>query len=60
MNKQKKVAFLTLGCKVNQFEADSVAKQLEENGFIVENEITSDCDFVILSTCAVTNEAERI
>lgn len=59
MNKQKKVAFLTLGCKVNQFEADSVAKQLEENGFIVENEITSDCDFVILSTCAVTNEAER-
>lgn len=58
-NNQKKVAFLTLGCKVNQFEADSVAKQLEENGFIVESEITNDCDYVILSTCAVTNEAER-
>lgn len=54
-----KVAFLTLGCKVNQYEADSMAKMFLDRGYEVVNELQEDCDFVVLSTCAVTNEAER-
>lgn len=52
-----KVAFLTLGCKVNQYEADSLENELEQNGFeIVQPKEVAD--FYVLSTCAVTNEAE--
>ncbi len=56
--KQMKVAFLTLGCKVNQYEADKLAQVLKQRG----HEILTDmgvADCYILSTCAVTNEAER-
>lgn len=54
-----KVAMLTLGCKVNQYEADSMAKMFLDRGYEVVNQLEPDCDFVVLSTCAVTNEAER-
>lgn len=54
-----KIAMLTLGCKVNQYEADSIAKMFVDKGYEVVNDLESDCDLVILSTCAVTNEAER-
>ncbi len=53
-----KISFLTLGCKVNQYEADEVARVLKERGHDVVNEL-APADVYILSTCAVTNEAER-
>ena len=53
-----KIAILTLGCKVNQYESDSIAHALKERGhevvFGVEN-----ADVFIVNTCAVTNEAEK-
>lgn len=54
-----KVAFLTLGCKVNQYEADSLAQIMEDKGYQVVENLDKDVDMVFLSTCAVTNEAER-
>ena len=53
-----KVAMLTLGCKVNQYEAECIANNLKEAGhqIVPSNE---PADIYILSTCAVTNEAER-
>ena len=54
-----KIAFLTLGCKVNQYEADSLARAFEDEGHTVCENLDKDVDVVVLSTCAVTNEAER-
>ena len=53
-----KIAFLTLGCKVNQYEADELARILRKRGHQVLTEL-GPADCFILSTCAVTNEAER-
>jgi len=54
-----KVAFLTLGCKVNQYESDSLAQIMEDKGYEIVDNLNKDVDIVFLSTCAVTNEAER-
>lgn len=54
-----KVAFLTLGCKVNQYEADSLAQTMKNKGYEIVETLEKDVDMVFLSTCAVTNEAER-
>ncbi|MEG1645865.1 MAG: tRNA (N(6)-L-threonylcarbamoyladenosine(37)-C(2))-methylthiotransferase MtaB [Clostridia bacterium] len=57
-NAIKKIVVYNLGCKVNQYEADSLVKALLAKGFEVsENLEFADC--YIINTCAVTNEAER-
>lgn len=53
-----KVAMLTLGCKVNQYEAECIANRLKDEGHQIVGP-TEPADIYILSTCAVTNEAER-
>ena len=53
-----KVCFITLGCKVNQYESESIAKKLQENGIDVSFGLQV-ADSYVLSTCAVTNEAEK-
>lgn len=54
----KKIAIYTLGCKVNQYESDSMMDILEKEGCkLVPFE---ECaDVYIINTCAVTNMAER-
>ena len=49
---------LTLGCKVNQYEAECIASNLRKAGHEVV-ETLEPADVYVLSTCAVTNEAER-
>ena len=53
-----KVCFVTLGCKVNQYESESIAKKLQNNGIEVAFGLEV-ADAYVLSTCAVTNEAEK-
>lgn len=53
-----KIAMLTLGCKVNQYEAECIANNLRKAGHEVV-EALEPADVYVLSTCAVTNEAER-
>ena len=53
-----KISMLTLGCKVNMYEAECIANELVKNGHTVTQEL-EPADVYILSTCAVTNEAER-
>lgn len=53
-----KIVVLNLGCKVNQYESDSIIKELREAGHDVVDELQY-ADAYILNTCAVTNEAER-
>lgn len=54
-----KVALISLGCKVNQYESEAIAKKLVDAGFDVEFGFCNDADVFVLNTCAVTNEAER-
>ena len=53
-----KICVLTLGCKVNEYESDSLIFALEKLGYEVSNKL-SFADVYIINTCAVTNEAER-
>lgn len=53
----KKVAFHTLGCKLNFSETSSVGRQFIERGFqVVDSDQPSDV--VVLNTCSVTSRAE--
>lgn len=53
----KKVSFITLGCKVNQYETNGMAQKLMENYEIVEP--NQRADIYIVNTCSVTNMADR-
>lgn len=53
-----KVSVLTLGCKVNQYESDSLILELENRGIEATNNLEK-ADVYIINTCAVTNEAEK-
>lgn len=52
------VSFITLGCRVNQYESDSIAAILEENGFTVVS-AGEKADVTIINTCTVTGESDR-
>lgn len=58
MQKNIKVAIITLGCKVNQYESNAIAKKLEDNNITVVTQIVP-ADYYVVNTCAVTNEGER-
>lgn len=53
-----KIVVFNLGCKVNKYESDSIARALREKGHEVVSELEK-ADVYVLNTCAVTNEAER-
>ena len=54
----KKVAFITLGCKVNQYETNAMAQEFIENGYeVVEH--TDFADIYVINTCTVTNMSDR-
>ena len=53
-----KFSIITLGCKVNEYESQSIMAQLENVGHqVVEGLVVAD--YYIVNTCAVTNIAER-
>ena len=54
---KKKVAFYTLGCKVNQYETNGMIQKLMNKFDIVEPE--EKADIYIINTCSVTNLADR-
>lgn len=54
----KKAAFLTLGCRVNQYETQCIREGLLSRGF-QEAALEEDCDLYFLNTCAVTGESVR-
>ena len=58
MNKSKKVAFCSLGCKVNQYETNSMSQKFIEHGYEVV-QFNEYADIYIVNTCTVTNIADR-
>ena len=53
-----KFSIITLGCKVNEYESQSMISQLETAGYEVAEGLV-EADYYIINTCAVTNMAER-
>jgi threonylcarbamoyladenosine tRNA methylthiotransferase MtaB len=57
MEANLKVAFYTLGCKLNQAESELLARQFAEAGYRV---VSGDgADIYVLNTCTVTHVADR-
>ena len=54
----KKVAFLTLGCKTNQYETNGMMQKFIEAGYEICN-IEEKPDIYVVNTCTVTNIADR-
>ncbi len=50
--------FMTLGCRVNQYETEALAEELFKLGFS-RGDFAEACDAYIINTCAVTEESVR-
>ena len=53
-----KAAFYTLGCKVNQYESQAMAQNLEKHGFVI-CDANEEADVYIINSCTVTAESDR-
>lgn len=53
-----KVAFYTLGCKVNQYESAAMAELFEKKGYEIVD-FDDEADVYVINTCDVTNESGR-
>ena len=54
----KKVAFHTLGCKLNFSETSTIARDFKTNGFEEVN-FTESADVYVINTCSVTHNADK-
>ncbi|MBF0135432.1 MAG: tRNA (N(6)-L-threonylcarbamoyladenosine(37)-C(2))-methylthiotransferase MtaB, partial [Magnetococcales bacterium] len=54
----KKLVFVTLGCRVNQFESDGLCQAGRKAGYGLAKS-GETADLVIFNTCSVTGESER-
>lgn len=53
-----KIAFLTLGCKVNSYETEKMKIQFETEGYEIVS-FSEKADVYVVNTCTVTNIADR-
>ena len=53
-----KVAFYTLGCKVNQYETNLIKEKFEEKRYQIVKD-TEIADIYLINTCTVTNMSDR-
>ena len=58
MFKGKKVAFYTLGCKLNFSETSTISRQLLDLGFI-KSDFNDGADLFVINTCSVTENANK-
>ncbi len=56
-----RIAFHTMGCKVNQYETQAMRRILEEAGYETYEFSTDDtvCDALVINSCTVTGESDR-
>ena len=53
-----KVAFYTLGCKVNQYETNGMIQEFKNNDYEIVD-FSQKADIYIVNTCTVTNMSDR-
>ncbi len=54
----KKVAFYTLGCKLNYSETSTIARMFETRGYM-KVDFTDSPDIFVINTCSVTDNADK-
>lgn len=58
MNATKKVAFYTLGCKLNFSETSTIARSFSDEGF-ERVDFAEKADIYVINTCSVTENADK-
>ena len=58
MNQFERVAFYTLGCKLNFSETSTIARLFEDGGF-AKVEFEDKPDIFVINTCSVTENADK-
>jgi len=53
-----KIGIMTLGCRVNQYESQSISEELSGLGYEI-NSFNEDCDVYIINTCTVTSSSDK-
>ena len=51
------VAFITVGCKLNQFETEQMREIAAQEGFLVPD-INGEADIFVVNTCTVTSKSD--
>lgn len=55
-----KIAFYTLGCKVNQYETEAMRRLAEQHGYrSVDWSSDDEADVLVINSCTVTGESDR-
>ena len=54
----RRVAFHTLGCKVNQYDTQAMQEKFEQNGYEV-TDFNDIADVYVINTCTVTSLGDR-
>ena len=55
----KKVAFHTLGCKLNFSETSTIAREFSKNGYERVSFDSYKADYYVINTCTVTENANK-
>lgn len=58
MNQYKKVAFYTLGCKLNFSETSTISRNFESEGY-AKVDFNDTPDIFVINTCSVTENADK-
>ena len=58
MHSRKKVAFYTLGCKLNFSETSTIARGFQSEGFD-RVDFSENADIYVINTCSVTENADK-
>jgi threonylcarbamoyladenosine tRNA methylthiotransferase MtaB len=58
MNQYKKVAFYTLGCKLNFSETSTISRTFEDGGY-AKVDFNETPDVYVINTCSVTENADK-
>lgn len=58
MNTKQKVAFYTLGCKLNYSETSTIARSFKEESFD-RVDFSEEADIYVINTCSVTENADK-
>src|SRR5210317_2165988 len=56
--KQKRIAYKTIGCKLNFAETSTIVRDFEQNGFDVVD-FSDKADVYLINTCTVTANADK-
>ena len=55
---RRRVAFKTLGCRLNQYETDALVSDFDQAGYEVVD-FKDKADVVVVNTCTVTNQSDQ-